>query len=147
MVAVCLTIICCSTETSTTTLSSNLGGDRLPVQVDGESYPHVEGLIEGTVTLAANGCWLIDIPPDQSVIVFPEGYTKPTTDGSVMIGPDGTAVRSGSQIEARGGPMNVESLPGGVDGFWGGYLAFCSPNADEVMVLDIVTVVGGRLDG
>lgn len=125
---------------------SNLGGDRLPVQLAGESYPHASGPIEAVLTLADNGCWFIEREGQRSLVVFPMGYTKPASDGSLMVGPEDVVLRGGTRIEARGGVMRADLLSGGTDGYWGGYLTFCSPEADEVIVLDTLIVVG-RLDG
>ncbi|MGA7097650.1 MAG: hypothetical protein WB245_08795, partial [Acidimicrobiia bacterium] len=77
---------------------------------------------------------------------FPVGYTRPASDGSVMVGPEDVVLHSGAQIKGQGGPIGVDLLPGGRDGFWGGYLDFCSPEAEEMIVLDGITLVGGRLD-
>ncbi|MFZ0625405.1 MAG: hypothetical protein WAN34_02780 [Acidimicrobiia bacterium] len=139
-------LVACSSAGTTPTTSSNLGGDRLPVQRPEETYPHTVTELVGTLMLKSNGCWFVDLGDQERLVVFPVGYTRPASDGSVMVGPEDVVLHGGTQIKAQGGAIGVDLIPGGRDGFWGGYVGFCSPEAEEMIVLDSLTVVGGRLD-
>ncbi len=139
-------LVACSLAGTTSTTSSNLGGDRLPVQRPEETYPHTVTELGGTLILNSNGCWFVDLGDQERLVVFPVGYTRPASDGSVMVGPEDVVLHGGTQIKAQGGAIAIDLIPGGRDGFWGGYVDFCSPEADEMIVLDSLTVVGGRLD-
>lgn len=121
---------------ATTTTLSSLGGDGLPVQRPGEAYGHGLNRLTGSMSLQANGCWTADLGDGPRVLVFPEGFTKPQDDGSVMEGPDRVRFASGAQFDAIGGIVAADSLPGVPGGFWGGYLDFCEQDRPEVIVLD-----------
>lgn len=120
---------------SATTLS-NAGGDRLPVQLPDEDYGHFPTPLTGRAALGSNGCWQIDLGDGPRLLVFPQGYVKPPSDGSVMKAPDGLRVSDGMDVDAEGGLVQGVSLPGGPDGYWGTYVAFCQPDRPEVVVLD-----------
>lgn len=125
---------------STSTTSSNVGGEVEPVQRAGESYPHPAGSINGLIELQSSGCWTIDTGDGPQIAIFPLGYELTYTD-EWMLGPAGKAdISSGTTIDGIGGPAEVGSLPGGSDGFWGNYVSFCDPSASHVVVLDAVTV-------
>ena len=125
-------------STTSTLQPSDLGGDRLPVQVPSEPITHASVPIRGTFTLEANGCWIVDLGDQPRIAVFPEGTTKPADDGAVLVVPEGVVVESGTAFDGSGGVALVDDLPGGEDGFWGSYVAFCESDAVEVAVLDHV---------
>lgn len=118
--------------------SSNLGGDALPVQLPGEDYGHQPQLLTGTLDLQSNGCWTADLGDGPRLVVFPLGYTKPTDDGSLMLAPDGLTVATGMMFDGTGGIVPASGFPGVPDGYWGGYLDFCNPEAREFLILDSI---------
>lgn len=119
----------------TTTTTSVLGGDRLPVQIPGEDYGHFAGFLTGTLHLQSNGCWTVDLGDGDRLLVFPPDYAM-ASDGTTMIAPDGTGFSDGVDVDAMGGIVPVEGFPGVPDGFWGNYLEFCDAAASEVVVVD-----------
>lgn len=125
-----------STVSAGVDTSSNLGGDRFPVQISGEDYGHRPVLLTGVLTLQDGGCWAIDVGDGPRLVVFPTGFTKPPDDGAVMRGPDGTTVASGMAVDAMGGVVPVAGFPGVPDGYWGNYVGFCGPAIREFAVLD-----------
>lgn len=120
---------------SATTLS-NVGGDRLPVQSPDEDYGHFPTPLTGRAALESNGCWQIDLGDGPRLLIFPQDFVKPASDGSLMEAPDGVRVSNGMNLDAAGGLVQSVSLPGGPDGYWGSYLEFCRPARPEVVVLD-----------
>ncbi|MGA7097322.1 MAG: hypothetical protein WB245_07120, partial [Acidimicrobiia bacterium] len=104
-------LIGCSSAGTPSTTSSNLGGDRLPVQQDDEAYSHTVADLTGNVIMRSNGCWFIDLGDEERLVVFPVGYTRPASDGSVMVGPEDVVLHSGAQIKGQGGPIGVDLLP------------------------------------
>ena len=116
---------------------SNLGGDRLPVQVPGEAYGHYPTMLTGVVDLETNGCWTIDLGDGPHLVVLPAGYVIADT-GVNWRGPDGTVIEAGMAVDALGGLAPVANFPGIPDGFWGNYRAFCGDTDDVVVVLDSV---------
>lgn len=137
MLLVLVTVSACDAASgSTTSAISNLGGDGLPVQVPGESYGHESTQLTGVLILEGNGCWEIDKGDGPRVVIFPQGYTKPPSDGAMMLSPDGLEIRDGLEVTALGGSIEASTLPGGSDGFWGGYMTFCQPELGEVVVID-----------
>ncbi len=124
---------------TTSTTESNLGGDGLPVQNPGEEYQHVAMPLTGTLGLEANGCWIIDLGDGPRLLIFPEGFEKPAGDGASMLGRDGRRFVDGMSVDVSGGFVEAETLPGGADGFWGGYVAFCSPERRDIVIADAMT--------
>jgi hypothetical protein len=120
----------------TTTTVSNLGGDRLPVQLADEDYGHFPGSLTGSLGLESNGCWTIDLGDGPRLIVFPPGYTQDAEDTSVMVSPDGSRFSDGMGVDATGSIVLSEGFPGVPDGFWVNYFDFCDPGTTEVVVVD-----------
>lgn len=123
---------------TTTTASSNIGGEVVPVQRVDERYPHPSGAISGVIDLQPNGCWTIDVGEGPQLALFPVGYEMTNVDEWTMGPAGGPNIPSGTTIGAVGGPTEVGSLPGGSAGFWANYLAFCDPSASHVIILDEV---------
>ncbi len=121
---------------ATSTTISNLGGDRLPVQIDGETYAHHASPITGSLSLEANGCWTADLGDGPRIVIFPTGYAKPIDQPEFMVSPDGTRFGDGMEFDGFGGIVMITSLPGGPDGFWGNYVGFCDPERGEAVVID-----------
>ncbi|MEX0796463.1 MAG: hypothetical protein WD274_07200 [Acidimicrobiia bacterium] len=122
----------------TTTTISNLGGDRLPVQIPGEEYGHFAASLTGTLHLQSNGCWTVDLGDGDRLVVFPPDYTL-ASDGAAMMGPGGVSFSDGMAVDAIGGIVPTEGFPGVPDGFWGNYFEFCDPAAAEAVVVDELT--------
>ncbi len=116
---------------------SNMGGDRLPVQMPGEDYGHHPTPLTGTAELRANGCWTVDLGDGPRLVVFPAGYVK-SPSGAAMESPDGVRISDGMAVDARGGIVGAGGFPGVPDGFWGNYIAFCDPQARELVVVDSI---------
>jgi hypothetical protein len=132
-----------STSSSTTTprtdtTASNIGGDGLPVQVRGETYGHHATPLSGRIELEPNGCWTIDLGDGPRLAIFPEGYVKDASDATRLVATNAMDIVDGVSLDARGGLIPAEALPAVPDGYWGGYLAFCKPVRNEVVVLDSV---------
>jgi hypothetical protein len=119
----------------TTSTTSNVGGDRLPVQVPGENYGHFAGSMTGTLHLQSNGCWTVDLGDGDRLIVFPPDFTK-ASDGAAMVGPSGASFSDGADVDALGGIVGTEGFPGVPDGFWGNYFQFCEAASPEIVVID-----------
>lgn len=122
----------------TTSTTSNLGGDRLPVQIPDEDYGHFAGSVTGTLHLQSNGCWTVDLGDGDRLIVFPPDYTL-ASDGAAMMSPGGASFGDGLDVDAIGGIVPADGFPGVRDSFWGNYFEFCDPDASEVVVVDEVT--------
>jgi hypothetical protein len=121
----------------------SLGGDRLPVQVEGEVYPETDTELGGIASLHENGCWTLDIGDGDRLLVFPEGFVKDET-GSMMVSPDQSQqIGDGSHLTFVGARATVDAMPGGLDGFWGNHLAFCEPELGEFVVVDVLLGVSG----
>ncbi len=95
-----------------TATGSNLGGDRLPVQIPGEPIVHASVPVTGTFILEPNGCWTVDLGDRTRLVVLPVGTTKPPDDGSVLMVPGGVEVSSGLQFDGLGGVVASTSVPG-----------------------------------
>lgn len=121
-------------DTTTTTIS-NLGGDGLPVQQEGEEYGHFPSPISGALELEDNGCWKISLGGESRLVAFPVGYDK-GSDGVSMVSPTEQVFTDGQTVDALGGLAAVTGIPGVPDGYWGGYITFCDPEATEIVVLD-----------
>ncbi len=126
-------------EPTTSTTESNLGGDGIPVKIPGEDYQHVARPLTGTLGLEANGCWMIDLGDGPRLLIFPEGFDKPPNDGALMEGPTGGRFADAMTVDLDGGFAQADALPGGTDGFWGGYVGFCSPERRDVVIADSMT--------
>jgi hypothetical protein len=122
----------------TTSTSSNLGGDGLPVQIPDEDYGHFAGSLTGTLHLQSNGCWTVDLGDRDRLIVFPPDYAL-ASDGEAMMGPGGVSFSNGIAVDAKGGIVPAEGFPGVPDGYWGNYFEFCDPTAADVVVVDELT--------
>jgi hypothetical protein len=122
----------------TTSTTSNLGGDRLPVQIPGEEYGHYAGSLAGTIHQQDNGCWTVDLGDGDRLVVFPPDFTK-AADGAAMVGPGGASFSDGTEVDAVGGIVGTEGFPGVPDGFWGSYFEFCEAAKPEIVVVDELT--------
>ncbi len=118
--------------------ASDLGGDALPVQQPGDDYDHTREPVTGTLTMRDDGCWTADLGDSPRLVVFPAAYTKSDDERAVMLAPDGMVVTDGMAFDGVGGLVPPSALPGGSDGYWGNYIAFCEPAAVDLLVLDSI---------
>ncbi len=125
---------------------SNLGGDGLPVQIESQPIPHRSEPVEGVIQLHDDGCWAAEIDATELLTILPVGFAEPPDDGAVMCSPDGTRFVDGMVFEGFGAVVPIELLPGVPDGFFGGYLSFCDPEAQQVIVLDSIRPVSGEAE-
>jgi hypothetical protein len=113
------------------------GGPGVPVLKPGQPPIVVErqGLV-GSVVVEANGCFRAILDDGRSLfVIWPAGATQ---------GDRGDAVRSGGRTFANGDPFRavgavvpIAMLPD--PGYWReAHLAFCDPEASEVLVLDAI---------
>ncbi len=123
---------------SPTTLPSDLGGFDDPVQAPNEFGHASSQLLTGTIEVAGNGCWMIDINDQRRPVAFPTGWATLPDDPATIIGADGLIVVAGTRIDATGQVMWIDSVPGGVDGRWGNLLAVCDPGGVEIARLDAI---------
>jgi hypothetical protein len=109
------------------------GGLGLPQQLDGETYPGARDELAGTVVVAENGCFLLDVDGVVRLAIWPAGSRG---DGDGVVLPDGDRLVGGSGLAARGTVLPVTGLAGGPDGYWATVVQFCVPDDRDVVVLD-----------
>jgi len=117
------------------TTASNEAGFGAPAAAPGEfgELPGTE--IAGTAELAPNGCWYVSANGDSGLLVAPPG-TLLGDDGAGLVTADGTVIVDGAPVDATGGLVALDQLPGGADGRWGNYATFCDPTFGAVVVAD-----------
>jgi hypothetical protein len=104
--------------------SGNEGGFGAPAAAEGEFDASQATHIGGTVALLPNGCWTLS-NHDTGLILFPPGTTY-GADPTELVLPGGAVVRDGEVVSGHGVAMyGIDDLPGGADGKWGNYAAFC----------------------
>lgn len=115
------------------------GGFGAPSQGPGE-FAHVKSQsgISGNFALDAKGCWYGDLKDGSRLVVFPAEFAQNPDNGSELVSPDGVVYQSGDEFDASGTVIPMDLVPGGTDGKWRSYLSFCSPTAQEVIVLNTV---------
>lgn len=114
-----------------------LGGDGLPILTPDIPITRRPVPVEGQFSLAANGCWTADLGDHDNsrLVIFPVGYDKPADNGAAMRSPDGVLVVDGMAFDGFGYVTPTSTLPGYPDGYWGNHIAFCDPEALEVLIL------------
>lgn len=123
-------------STAPTTTVSNEGGFGAPSQVSGEFDLGLVKPVVGTLRLAGNGCWYAEVNGNERLVVLPEGFELNPEEGGELIDPAGTTYRDGDRFDAVGSIVPGGLIPGGDDGKWGNYMAFCQPRLDELIVFD-----------
>jgi hypothetical protein len=108
----------------------------LPQQLPGETYPGVKVELEGALHVADDGCAYLTGPAGARLIIWPGGSTLSQPARL----PDGTELRDGDRLEARGRLVATSDLPGGPDGYWAFVTGFCDAGGENVAVLDEVSV-------
>ncbi len=119
----------------------NEGGFGAPAAAPGEFEAASEVAITAIATLDNSGCWYLTGDVIQSLLVAPEG-TVVDASGSALVTPTGEVVGDGDRVDARGWLLTVSDLPGGPDGKWANYVAFCDPSDDAV----VTTSLGAAFD-
>lgn len=133
------TTIAASTTTPSTTTppDDNQGGFGTPAQRTGEfSAAEAPRPVRGELVLAESGCWFVDFEFTRHLVVFPLGHEIAAGDTTVVVGADGTSYTSGSVIDGTANEVQAADLPGGADGYWGNYVAFCTPTEPAIAVFD-----------
>lgn len=89
----------------------------------------------GTAELDEIGCWYLANNGESVLLVAPVG-TELGADGETLVLPDGTSIENGTVVDAKGGLVTLEALPGGPDGRWTEYVSFCAPRNRSVAVAE-----------
>lgn len=119
-----------------------LGGMGVPQQFREEEYPGPRESLTVRVHLARNGCFLGRLQGGgiRRLVVWPTG-TEQGDDGDELLLPGGGAVRHGDVVTAQGLLLATDRLPGyRGDGFWAHAVGFCTPDAPDVLVLDLAAI-------
>lgn len=117
--------------------TDNLGGFGAPSQTPGEfAGPNPTYHLTGTLRLADNGCWYVEVNGIERLVVLPVGYELDAVDSAVLRDPDQRAFRHGDPVDGSARFVLEAQLPGGADGKWGNYVDFCGPELREVAVFD-----------
>ena len=118
------------------TTESNEGGFGAPSQVPGEFAFGPGRPVVGTLKLADNGCWYADLNGTPRLAVFPAGFGLNPDTGGELVDDAGVIFRHGDRFDATASIARGDEIPGGADGRWGNYMAFCEPALDELVVFD-----------
>jgi len=84
------------------------------------------------------GCWRFDAGGDTALIVLPEGF-EVGRSGTTVVAANGDLIDPTTPVSGSGALLGVDDLPGGTDGRWGNYLAYCDPDATAVLVSGALT--------
>ena len=125
-----------SIPTEPTTTGSNEGGFGAPSQMPGEFDFGPGKPVNGELRLAENGCWYADISGQERLVVLPVGFQQSPETGEELIDSTGAAFRDGDRFDAIGSMVPGDLVPGGADGKWGDYMAFCHPSMAELAIFD-----------
>ncbi len=133
-------------QTTPDTTPDNQGGFGAPSQAAGEfDDAYSPYTLTGSLQLAENGCWYVELNGVERLLAFPEGFSFADSDSTTLIDSDGVEFRTGDVIDGVAsfrfaGPDNSQSaLPGGPSGKWANYLTFCDPMLLELVVFDTMT--------
>jgi hypothetical protein len=132
-----------STDAPTTTVDPDdtLGGFGPPVATAAEFDLTATWAIAGTADLDERGCWWVVGDGDRGLLLAPTG-TELGDTGDTLVGPDGTVFADGERLDIDGVVLyGVGALPGGADGKWGNYLAFCGPDRPVVIAKTLTIAV------
>lgn len=117
-----------------TTSEPNEGGFGAPVQAPDEFNVTPGKPVVGTLRLAEKGCWYADLNGRERLVVLPSGFEQNQANGGELIDSEGVVYRDGDTFDAVGAIVYAAEIPGGDDGKWGDYMAFCQPELDELAV-------------
>lgn len=127
----------------TTSIADDLGGFGAQVAEPGEFPSPMPTPIVARLDRDDRGCWSLRAGGTDVFVILPAGF-EADPGGEAMIGPDGAVIPAGSTVEATGEQFRIDDLPGGADGRWGNFAAFCRPSADLAVALE--TVVADDFD-
>lgn len=128
--------------------AGNEGGMGVPQQPEDWEVPGGTGPVRVRVSLAPDGCFLgrpEGVAGDRYggeplLVVWPPG-TQLGDSGDVLVLPRRDEVTDGAQLAGTGAIVRVGALPGyDADGYWAMAVGFCTPGAEQVLVLDDVAV-------
>lgn len=119
--------------------SPDVGGFGVPAAAAGEFDPLPGIEMTGTAKRSANGCWYLSGNGESGLLIAPTG-TRFADDGATLVLADGTQIADRTSIDTAGGLVALGDLPGGADGRWGNYAAFCDPTYDFVVVAESLAV-------
>jgi len=124
---------------------SNEGGFGAPAAAQGE-FDGLAGIsMVGTADLDSDGCWYLSGNGESALLIVPVG-TSLGDDGTSLVTPDGLVIEDGVQLDVIGGLVAFDDLPGGTDGRWGNYAAFCDPRYGLAAVADSVALAFDAAD-
>jgi hypothetical protein len=131
-----------SATTPSTAPEETLGGFGSPSQAPGEFGLSLAGRpVSGVLRLDDLGCWYVEFESSANLVVFPSGFEIPfAVDPTVITDRPGTTFASGMAIDGTVHEVPAEMLPGGEDGRWGNYLAFCQPAERLVAVFGTMLI-------
>lgn len=125
-----------TTPTSVSTTAGNLGGFGAPSQTPGEFAFGPGKPVVGAIQLADNGCWYANLNEIPRLAVFPIGFDLNPDTGSELVDDAGVVFQDGDPFDGLASMIRGDEIPGGEDGKWGNYVAFCQPERDEMVVFD-----------
>ncbi|NNE12194.1 MAG: hypothetical protein HKN41_08120 [Ilumatobacter sp.] len=133
LVAGCGATTASDTPPTTTENTDDVGGFGAPAAAPGE-FDDLPGVtMTGRVDLTDDGCWYLTGNGDRALLITPVG-TRLGDDGTSLVTGEGVTIADGDRVDATGGFVETDSLPGGADGRWGNYVAFCAPSNRFVAV-------------
>ncbi len=100
--------------------------------------------MNGVVSLAPDGCLLLDAGGTKRLAVWLRSATQATDDGGVVLLPDGRRINPGDRVIASAAVLPVAKLASWPDGHWGTNVTSCVPRAPHVVILDSVMVPAKR---
>lgn len=111
------------------------GGFGAPASAPGE-FGRLPGIaMTGTARLEPTGCWYLSGNGESALLVAPAG-TRLGGDGATLVTAEGAVIEDGATLDASGGLVDLGELPGGPDGRWADYAAFCAPRYGFAVVAD-----------
>ena len=134
LAAIAAWLAACGTAAQPT---DDTAGPGLPVRIEGEQYPGRAIDVDGSLVLATNGCFLLEVADRDHFVVWPERFGW---GGDAVVAPDGTRLVAGTRLRGAGTALPLDRMPGGADGYWASVGGFCDVGTD-VVVLDRVEVV------
>lgn len=118
-----------------------LGGFGAPAAAPHEFQVPDTTAMAGTVEVDSRGCWRLEGDGDGALVILPTGFQLGAS-GDELRTATGQALPSGTPVTVAGARVAVAALPGGPDGKWGNYTAFCDPEAAVVVVAERLEVDG-----
>jgi hypothetical protein len=130
--AAVLALTGCAAETG-----SAEGGMGLPVVAWIEDPPAGNTPIAGTMLVATNGCFHLEVGTDHLFAVWPDGFEH---DGDRVRTDNGTSITDGDPLQATGEIVvhdDAVALGGGKDSQLGSAIGYCAENLDVVVLSEV----------